>query len=530
MTRMSIDRTAIDFKLRQIFVPLLALAAAVAAIYSLLNWLLVARSGLVPLDEDAVTYWIPLAVSWVLVIVLIQPALGAMKADKKGNLPFLYHIAAVAFLAVPAMVAQGYVRTASGALTRLTLASEVASAPETKYYTAEKTCIDGNRAAAEPVVRTTGKNNENLDFDDYIVVPVCAQERKPGSRLVWIGFKFHKGLSNSLPRSEREAEYAAFLRQSQSDVFDEDTRSFRYLERAGQNGDRKGFAAALRRAGADAQSQSPIILIPHNEPFEQRSGNRLAWTFGSYAIGAIAWLGLALLGAVDTEKMRRRLDRRRAGSAADEEGTLRFLIPSRRSYGLPILLDANILVFVSMVFAGLGFMSFATDDLIRWGANFRPELHGLGTLRLITSQFVHGGIMHLVNNLYGLLFAGIFLLPVTGNRGLILCYLLAGLGGSVASAVMHPATVSVGASGSIFGLFGVLLTLLLLRDDRISEGRNLILINVALFVGINLALGSISRGIDNAAHVGGIITGAILGLAIHVARRGKNPARATAAE
>jgi rhomboid protease GluP len=69
-------------------------------------------------------------------------------------------------------------------------------------------------------------------------------------------------------------------------------------------------------------------------------------------------------------------------------------------------------------------------------------------------------------------------------------------------------------SGAIFGLFGTLLTPLLLRDRRIAEIRQLVLINVAIFVGINLFLGSTSRGIDNAAHVGGLTTGVVLGLAI----------------
>lgn len=88
----------------------------------------------------------------------------------------------------------------------------------------------------------------------------------------------------------------------------------------------------------------------------------------------------------------------------------------------------------------------------------------------------------------------------------------------MASAVVHPATISVGASGSIFGLFGVLLTLLALRDERIAQMRSFILVNVSIFVGLNLLLGSISTGIDNAAHLGGLATGVVLGLVIFLKR------------
>jgi rhomboid protease GluP len=98
----------------------------------------------------------------------------------------------------------------------------------------------------------------------------------------------------------------------------------------------------------------------------------------------------------------------------------------------------------------------------------------------------------------------------------------------VASAVVHPATVSVGASGSIFGLFGILLTLLALRDERIAQMRSFILVNVLIFVGLNLLLGSISTGIDNAAHLGGLATGILLGLIIRFAIRSASPVHRTA--
>src|SRR4051812_37156532 len=88
-----------------------------------------------------------------------------------------------------------------------------------------------------------------------------------------------------------------------------------------------------------------------------------------------------------------------------------LLMPNNQWYALPVLLDINILVYVAMVISGLGVVSFDADDLLNWGANYRPALHGFGLLRLFSSQFVHGGVMHLANNLYGLLRAGIFLGP-----------------------------------------------------------------------------------------------------------------------
>jgi rhomboid protease GluP len=122
--------------------------------------------------------------------------------------------------------------------------------------------------------------------------------------------------------------------------------------------------------------------------------------------------------------------------------------------------------------------------------------------------------MHLANNLYGLLFAGVLIGPVVRNGRLIFCYVTTGLGGSIASVIVHPATVSVGASGAILGLWGILLALVLLRDSRIVGLQNLILVNAAVFVGLTLAVGAVGHGIDNAAHIGGLLTGALLGAVI----------------
>jgi rhomboid protease GluP len=370
----------------------------------------------------------------------------------------------------------------------------------------------------------------------FVVEPVC-----PGpvtisdGKSVWIGFKARKLIENTfwdpatrirtrIDEASLRAKYRAFIQEADRQFGGEDPHSYRFLERVGRNADAEGFAAALRHAGPDINPSSAIILIPHKEAFEDRTGQRLPWVFVSYGIGAIAWLGIVLLAPLDGAKYRRW---RKPKAAVSRLKQWRFLIPGRDAYGLPILLGLNILVFVVMLLTSTGEASFDASQLLAWGANYRPSLHGLGLFRLISSQFIHGSILHLLNNMYALIFAGIALAPITRNAGLIACYLLAGLGASVASAVVHPATVSVGASGSIFGLFGILLTLLALRDERVAQMRSFILVNVLIFVGLNLLLGSISMGIDNAAHLGGLATGILLGLGILLIRppRSKKVAR-----
>ena len=175
-------------------------------------------------------------------------------------------------------------------------------------------------------------------------------------------------------------------------------------------------------------------------------------------------------------------------------------------------MDLNIMIFILMVFAGLGFMSFKAVDLLGWGANFKPLTTNGEWWRLLTNIFLHGGLMHLLANMYGLLFVGIFLEPRLGKIKYAAVYLATGVLASIASLWWHDATVSVGASGAIFGLYGVFLALLLTKVYP-KEFNKAFLASTLIFIGYNLLMG-LTGGIDNAAHIGGLISGFLIGLVL----------------
>jgi membrane associated rhomboid family serine protease len=499
------------YRLQYLFLPVILLATGFTAIYSLLNWFLVARSDFLPIDEDVVDLWLPVGLSALLIVTLIRPRLRVLKLDPKRNIPFLYNFAAIAVVAVPAIVAQGYVRTATGEETHVARAALIATSPETKYYTSDAICLVRDKAVFRPFAEVVGKQSETLRFELDILVPVCAESSMGGGNLpIWFGLKFQKSISNSLDEGRKQAAYQDFMNQSEASFRAENPEKYSYLERAGRNSDRRNFELALHERGLGLSSPQ-IILRPHLEPFGERTGQRLPWIFYSAGIAAVVWLVIVLVPPLDLRKPR--AARRAAGRVRPTFLTM-FVIPQKEAYGLQVLLLLNVMVFLAMLFSGLGVISFQPGDLISWGANYRPAIHGFGVFRLITSQFVHGGLMHLANNLYGLLFAGVLIGPVVRNGRLIFCYVTTGLGGSIASVIVHPATVSVGASGAILGLWGILLALVLLRDSRIVGLQNLILVNAAVFVGLTLAVGAVGHGIDNAAHIGGLLTGALLGAVI----------------
>lgn len=101
----------------------------------------------------------------------------------------------------------------------------------------------------------------------------------------------------------------------------------------------------------------------------------------------------------------------------DRETVYKFIssikITNKSSVSL-IVIVLNILVFIIMVFEGLGFISFDGQDLYAWGANYRPAVVNGQWWRLLTNIFLHGGLMHLIFDMYGLLFVSIFLEPILG--------------------------------------------------------------------------------------------------------------------
>ena len=493
----------IRYKLFRLALPLPFFAAAFTAVYSAANWYLVAASGLVPIDEDLVTFWLPFALACLLVAFLVAPHIRVLDIQGKRNDPkFLYQLAAVAVIAVPAILAQVYVKDASGTLTHVKDARLIGSVPASKYYVADTICVDRRQAKGRTAVWTMGRNEETLEVGVYVVAPLCGENiRAPA---IWIGEEFTHSIDNRQSMAAKNAAYNAFLRKTQKDYYAEDMRGIRYLQRAGVNFARRNFDRVLHDRGASASA----ILVPHTDVFAARTGNSFVWIFRTLGIGAAIWFVVIMLTPADYGKVANKLTDEEVAQAAAEKATSGMLfVPRPGFYGLPILFDINLGVFLVMVASGLGVVAFQVDDLVGWGAQYGPLLHGWGWLRMITSQFLHWGLMHILQNMYGLLVAGFFLTVVMRNWGLIVAYLICGLAGNIAGYIVHPNTVSAGASGAIMGLWGILVALAVLNDPRIAGGRGIVLINAAIFAGLTLALG----GAALPAHLGGFAAGVVIG-------------------
>jgi membrane associated rhomboid family serine protease len=162
------------------------------------------------------------------------------------------------------------------------------------------------------------------------------------------------------------------------------------------------------------------------------------------------------------------------------------------------LIGVCVVAFLAVtVLDGLG-------GLARWG--MYPAAIALGNQwgRLFTSVFMHGGWLHLGFNMYVLYLLGPPMERLLGHARFLLLFLLSGLGGAVASYAFSPMrTLSVGASGAIFGLMAAMIVV----GRRLGYDVGQV---IALFA-INIALGFMMSGIDWRAHLGGALVGGVMG-------------------
>jgi rhomboid protease GluP len=131
--------------------------------------------------------------------------------------------------------------------------------------------------------------------------------------------------------------------------------------------------------------------------------------------------------------------------------------------------------------------------------------------RLLTVTLVHGNLLHLLFNMYALFIVGPLVEQLYGSLRMVLFYLLTAAAGSVASFVFGSDVPSVGASGAVFGLFGVVVAAGFAHNPVVDRRSRMLITNLAPLIVINLAFGFLFPGIDNAAHVGGLLAGLWLG-------------------
>lgn len=173
-----------------------------------------------------------------------------------------------------------------------------------------------------------------------------------------------------------------------------------------------------------------------------------------------------------------------------------------------LIIGINIVVFVVLEILG------DTEDgsfMVKWGAAYAPDILNGEWYRLFTCMFLHFGLHHLVNNMLMLLFMGDLLEGVVGKWRYLCIYLGGGFVGNLVSLYVDMKTaryaVSAGASGAVFAVTGAIIVLMLKNSEYLRKDTMIRLVLVTVLMIYN---GFETTGVDNAAHIGGILAGMVL--------------------
>lgn len=502
-------------KFSLIFIPFLLSLLVLLIGYTFLHWLLFIQFEIFEVKEIIINFAIPAIFTAIISWFYLRPRLKILKLKNKDSIDG-FCAAAWIFLLIPLIISQEYLITSTGKLTQLETLDRIQLSSPTKYYTVQSFYADKNHPGIFFDVETSGRSNQNMTMHIYVAVPMYNKksdtiQKKPYS---WLAVEYSESISNNLKPEEKEKKFKEFAMQSEIDFKNSNLATFTYLERLGNSDNKDGFSQAINdNKFFTDESSHPHILKAYNEPFENRNGNKLRNLLISIGIVSLIWLVVISMFKIN----QRQLTRIKAGkpdrkAQRETKELLNFLIPQDGYFITMILIYLNIAVFIFMVLSGHGFVSFKGQDLLNWGANFGPLTKNGQWWRLMTCTFLHGGIMHLIMNLSGLLFVGVFLEPILGRRYFLIVYLLTGIFASLTSIFWNNNIISVGASGAIFGLYGIFISFMIFKIFT-PEFSKVFLLSTIAFVGINLVMG-FTGGTDNAAHIGGLLSGFIIGVLI----------------
>jgi rhomboid protease GluP len=179
------------------------------------------------------------------------------------------------------------------------------------------------------------------------------------------------------------------------------------------------------------------------------------------------------------------------------------------------LILLNVFIYFISIFLSQNIIDIDVETLVNMGAIYGPyTVLDAQWWRLGSAMFLHGGMTHLLMNMFSLYLIGRGVESYFDTKSYIIIYIFSGLLGSLASLYMHPESVGVGASGAIFGVFGALAGFFLAHRNHIEEHTKSFMRDFSIIIGINLIIGFSIPSVDMSAHIGGLVVGFLGGFMV----------------
>jgi rhomboid protease GluP len=504
-TKHYIRKAKIDLKIREIFLPFLLVSIGTILGWNLFLWIFDIQLNVLPINQELLHIFIPLSIPWIPVLIWLRRRLRILDIrGKRDNRHFLYQFLMLIAISVPLMMSQNYLLKTAYDLKEIDSVSEIKNLKNEKYIKIQNFQVNQQESARQVTSSVSGKYNEYINFYFYIASPFADVDN------VWYGVKYTRKTSNRANEEKINMAYRRFQKSSFKQFKSYNFKDVNYFEILDYSRDKNGFIEAIKEKIPLVNEKEHIILIPKKNNFDERLSINIPWIFGSFLISSFVIFLMIIIPKIDKGELIR-YQKKKPIRDDDLYDILEFLNPKGEYKTSALLILGNIIVFIVMIFSGIDIFSPSARELLNFGGNLSTEVHNGAYWRLFTSLFIHAGLLHLISNIMGIGIACVQVEKILGSFRLLMVYLICGILAALISMYWNENTVGVGASGAIFGIFGLQLSFVIFKIFP-KYIHNFILSMLGIFGGISLLFGFISKGIDNAAHIGGLVIGFIIGI------------------
>lgn len=499
-------------QIKIVFLPYMIMAICLMAFYTILRYLLSEYAGILDVNTSVLDFYLPLGISAFLVLKYLRPRIRILNIKSyNNNIHFIYNTIAIYAMALPVQYVQQYISTAPHKLYTVSSINEIDTLNLHKYYKIANYGLLKDKGASGATRWVSGEIGQTYNYAIYSVIPLT-DTIKPAYRVTfWYERKYTTAISKHLDKYEHKWALEKFTDSVQKDYNFFSLNYNCYYEVLRSSDEYKICKQVIDDTYPYIGNHWSIILKPVFEPFEKRTGNSLLISCLSFFSGAVLFFFMVWIPGVRASALRRY----KSGYVFYKDSLeylLSYLVPGKHGLFItPIVIYANVLAF-TFISVALGTIEGPPPNIMMvYGAcNYEAIVNDGEYWRLLSFLFLHDGLGHLIPNMLVLIVAGNVLEPVVRKGWFTVIYIISGIGAGILSMLWHSNTASVGSSGAIFGLFGAMLALVLARKQKKKLRKTYIGIIVLYAIG-GIVLG-MQGNVDNAAHIGGLLTGVVTGL------------------
>ncbi|MGF7230952.1 rhomboid family intramembrane serine protease [Arachidicoccus sp.] len=519
-------------KIRKLIIPFFVVTFLFVGCYTFLNWFLLIKNNFFTASPAFVEKDLAFVIAWIPSLIWLRPriALLDIKEINRNYFLFFYQLFAVCLMAFCANYAQKVLYLKMHGHRVVGTLSETGAFRNDNYFVVKDYYLDTSRHPAFRTVVADGSVKDSAELKIFICCPMYENAKDTARHLAdyWLGFIYTKRVSDQTSQQLVPMLLANFDNECQLKFQKDVLKKIDYLEKIDSTTElSRIYDDAADKAGLDVTGADRIFFKPRYRSYAKISA--IAWAKAVYVllVALVFWsLAIAFI-PFRIERQEEIAEEEYLPFPAKDNPVKKFfgfLVPKDNYLITPWILYINAFIFLVLLCSFTGFFSFPLYVLYDCGGNVGFVTIGQHQWwRLISAAFLHQGIFHFVGNMFFLVIIGACLEPVIGRWKFILLYAVAIIVSSLVSAYHNWNVVAVGASGAIMGLYGAFYILVLTKSVK-QKISPIFIWSVGIYTLINFLLGFTLKGIDNAAHVGGLVAGILMGIVFmpFIRRENKN--------